>query len=352
MGQALAPIGFEIPPGMTEGTWRSAGYEPSGGRATAAKVLLGISTAVDGLLALWLISGLSLITRIMDGAATQAEVTSYDNTQTGLSSGSLLGYVVAGIAVLFWLARVVSNVPWLGGGTPQHSPGWSVGVWFIPVVFLVVPYVVVRNLWRRLVSPGRSAAAAVVAAWWLTFLAGAILTRFAAASLSAAETESALRGAVYAGILGSSLTVVSGILLIRIIGELETRCRVRATALGVVPTPPGSDGFAQSWIGVRMRYPSVLGLIVGWVIAVCTVVGYPFAVYMTWRFATGYRDASPGTGPRASAATRPAETPLSSGSTRERLAELSDMRAAGLISDEEWATLRSAALGLPPPGQT
>jgi hypothetical protein len=238
MGQALAPIGFEIPPGMTEGTWRSAGYEPSGGRATAAKVLLGISTAVDGLLALWLISGLSLITRIMDGAATQAEVTSYDNTQTGLSSGSLLGYVVAGIAVLFWLARVVSNVPWLGGGTPQHSPGWSVGVWFIPVVFLVVPYVVVRNLWRRLVSPGRPAAAAVVAAWWLTFLAGAILTRFAAASLSAAETESALRGAVYAGILGSSLTVVSGILLIRIIGELETRCRVRATALGVVPTPP------------------------------------------------------------------------------------------------------------------
>lgn len=115
---------------------------------------------------------------------------------------------------------------------------------------------------------------------------------------------------------------------------------------------PGSDGFAQSWIGVRMRYPSVLGLIVGWVIAVCTVVGYPFALYMTWRFATGYRDASPGTGPRASAATRPAETPLSSGSTRERLAELSDMRAAGLISDEEWATLRSAALGLPPPGQT
>lgn len=41
-----------------------------------------------------------------------------------------------------------------------------------------------------------------------------------------------------------------------------------------------------AWI----RQPSVLGLVVAWVIGVGTVVGYVLAIYMSWRFYVTRRD--------------------------------------------------------------
>lgn len=42
----------------------------------------------------------------------------------------------------------------------------------------------------------------------------------------------------------------------------------------------------------RVNFPSMTDLVVGWVVAVCTVVGYPVAIYMTFRYATDRRAAS------------------------------------------------------------
>jgi len=51
---------------------------------------------------------------------------------------------------------------------------------------------------------------------------------------------------------------------------------------------------ANSPLGDRLkssiRHPSVLGLIVAWVIAVCTVIVYPVAIYMSWRLFSEWRD--------------------------------------------------------------
>jgi len=51
---------------------------------------------------------------------------------------------------------------------------------------------------------------------------------------------------------------------------------------------PGSSGFLASSLGQWMHYPSGIGVIASWVIAVCTLA-YPLAFYMTWRYATGHR---------------------------------------------------------------
>lgn len=40
-----------------------------------------------------------------------------------------------------------------------------------------------------------------------------------------------------------------------------------------------------------VRHPSVLGLVIAWVVAVFTVIGYPVAIYMSWRFYVEWRDA-------------------------------------------------------------
>lgn len=47
-----------------------------------------------------------------------------------------------------------------------------------------------------------------------------------------------------------------------------------------------------------VRHPSPLGLVIGWVVAVFTAIGYPVAIYMTWRFYVERRDAASKTCPR------------------------------------------------------
>jgi hypothetical protein len=47
-----------------------------------------------------------------------------------------------------------------------------------------------------------------------------------------------------------------------------------------------------------INHPSVVGLVVAWVIAVATVIGYPLAIYMSWRFYVERRDADTRTCPR------------------------------------------------------
>jgi hypothetical protein len=41
-----------------------------------------------------------------------------------------------------------------------------------------------------------------------------------------------------------------------------------------------------------VRHPSPVGLVVIWVVAVATVIGYPVAIFMTWRFYVERRDDS------------------------------------------------------------
>ena len=47
-----------------------------------------------------------------------------------------------------------------------------------------------------------------------------------------------------------------------------------------------------------IRQPSVIGLVIAWVVAVCTVVVYPVAIYMSWRYYAGWRDAGSKVCPR------------------------------------------------------
>ncbi len=83
-------------------------------------------------------------------------------------------------------------------------------------------------------------------------------------------------------------------------------------------------------LGHRVRYPSVLDLVVIWVIGLFTVVGYVPAVYMTYRYLAGYRTGD-----------QKAER---SGSLADRLAQLDTARDSGLISAEEHQARRTAVL--------
>ena len=94
---------------------------------------------------------------------------------------------------------------------------------------------------------------------------------------------------------------------------------------------PGSRGPfpADTTLGRHLRYPTVVDLVVIWVIGFFTVVGYVPAVYMTYRYllvSSGRR------------------LPQKPGTLAGRLTELDAAHAAGLISEDEHQLKRRALL--------
>jgi hypothetical protein len=97
-------------------------------------------------------------------------------TRTPISAEIALGMLALVVAqiVLFlaWFYRARINA---GQSTwPQrHAPGWAVGSWFVPVIFLWYPYQIMADIWRAGRPPDRRqgpASAVLPGLWWAFWL--------------------------------------------------------------------------------------------------------------------------------------------------------------------------------------
>ena len=74
---------------------------------------------------------------------------------------------------LIWFYRANANARAMGAEDLMGSPGLSVAWFFIPIAFLFMPYVVVRDTWKASEAPrdwqGRSAPP-LVGFWWAAML--------------------------------------------------------------------------------------------------------------------------------------------------------------------------------------
>jgi hypothetical protein len=60
---------------------------------------------------------------------------------------AVVGSLTAALFFCLWLHRAAKNLPALGRGGMQFTPGWSVGWFFIPFANLVKPLAAVSELW-------------------------------------------------------------------------------------------------------------------------------------------------------------------------------------------------------------
>jgi TRAP-type C4-dicarboxylate transport system permease large subunit len=184
--------------------------------------------ALHGVAAVSGIYELSLVDRILDGSATDSEVSSYLQFVDALGLLQVLLTIVSGIAVLAWLSRTVEIVPPLGGGTPRRSPREAIGWWFVPVANLFIPCLIVRDVYVRLETPTRRGGDASVLAWWLLFIVGDLVFRVIGTVARGATTIDAIRSLGMIAIVANVATSLGGLLLIWIIGEIEARAAERA----------------------------------------------------------------------------------------------------------------------------
>jgi hypothetical protein len=208
--------------------------------------MLGLAVAVTVVSTLAIADGLDLLDRWMEGTATDAELASFSELTVGLESLLTLLMVASAICVLAWLFRAVSNVPALGRGTPRWSPWQSVVWWFVPVAFLVMPFLVVRDVWQRMSPAGERANGAIVGAWWLLYLGGALGGRLAAQAMSVASTVEEVRSAFVIALPAGAAMAIAGALLIAIIRTIEARAK-ELVGLGFATTTATVAPAAPSW---------------------------------------------------------------------------------------------------------
>ena len=186
------PPGWPPPP-PSEGSWWPRSYRRGRTRATFAQLGVGLTTGVLVATMVFLLNGMAFATRAWEGSVSQAELDEFTATATTLDGLTLLCQLFAAVAVLAWVHRAVANTPALGGGIPRWTPAKSAAWWLIPFANLVLPWSIVRDLWRRTSPEGAATRTGLVAAWWLLYIGGNLATSFASNLMATADTPGAAR---------------------------------------------------------------------------------------------------------------------------------------------------------------
>lgn len=149
-------------------TYGSGAFEPSGGKATAAIVLLYIALGTDALSAV--LAGLLLAS----GASVEAPDSSAALVIVYGVSGILQLLVLIGCAIAFciWFHRVYKNLPALGVPT-TFSAGWAPGSFFVPILNLFRPFQIAKEIWVG--SDSGSTDTGPVTLWWALYLGSNII---------------------------------------------------------------------------------------------------------------------------------------------------------------------------------
>lgn len=125
---------------------------------------------------------ISLLQSINVGAVvTIEEANSNDRRQQVVGILYLVGFIVTAIVFWAWIHRASSNLYSLGLDEQQHSPGWAIACWIIPVISLFRPYQIMKEIWKgsypKIEGNSRGAwddapVSHLMGFWWATFLIG------------------------------------------------------------------------------------------------------------------------------------------------------------------------------------
>lgn len=207
-----------------------------------AILVLSVVSIISGILEI------ELYSRLIRGYGYElAEVPQASLRQSLIGLLQSLLYMGTAVPFLIWFHRAHKNLPSLGQTGLAFTPGWAVGLFFVPFLSLVRPFQAMREVWRGS-DPGRvetgvdsdgpvpasaPRTAALVGWWWAFFLMMNLGSGMASRIyLYAASTQSfpALRAASVLMIGCDLLFILGALVTIRLVGRL-TRWQVEKARL-------------------------------------------------------------------------------------------------------------------------
>jgi hypothetical protein len=157
------------------------GYRSASALALCTTLLLVAQAVTAAVAALSLAGQIQLLDAVQfGGSVSPAQAEAQDARQRLLGTLELTIGFAAGIAFLVWVYRANRNARALGAEGMTYSPGWSMGWFFVPLANLVMPYRVLRELWKAS-TPGAGAywrhapVSSILGVWWAACLARGVI---------------------------------------------------------------------------------------------------------------------------------------------------------------------------------
>jgi hypothetical protein len=151
--------------------------------------------------------------------------------------------VPTAVAFIVWLQRAYLNLPSLGLAQPRFSSRWLVGAWFVPVLNLVWPKMMVDSAWRDsdpdgpdlvVVPDERGAVPLSVHLWWGSLLAMVGFWAVGEALVDDTLVDSTAVRLGYAfEVASSTAALVAAVLAFGLVGDVGRRQRRRAAGRGI-----------------------------------------------------------------------------------------------------------------------
>ena len=257
----------DTPPAVKARSARELGarYRSSAGLAVAAQVAVLVVTAITlarTVLVIWLFRDLR--DSIADPSTFDSGAALDQAVTVGILHYVMLAAWIAGLVAWgAWLARVVANIPALGGGWPTETPRFAFISTLIPGGNLYWTTSTMRQAITALSAAG-AARLGIITAWWLTLTPGIILLlnigpfRWLRAVIelgvsillllaSGGDVRSLLDASIALELLAGVLIVAAAGLAVLLVQHLERLQAERLQALG--PAALGPAGPAGSAAG-------------------------------------------------------------------------------------------------------
>jgi len=117
-------------------------------RANAARIIFYLLTGVSIIMLFSNILQYQLLTDVKNGIAiSQETAAANDLRQRIISIINILLLLVSTGLFLVWTYRAYDNLYTLKKDEMSTTPGWAVGYWFVPVLSLFKPYLVMKEIW-------------------------------------------------------------------------------------------------------------------------------------------------------------------------------------------------------------
>lgn len=91
------------------------------------------------------------VSRGVQISVTQVEAN--DDRQAAVGLLQTISIIVTAVVFLMWIYRANSNARALGAKGMEFTPGWAVGYFFVPIIFLWKPYQAVKEIYRVSAGP-------------------------------------------------------------------------------------------------------------------------------------------------------------------------------------------------------
>jgi hypothetical protein len=192
-------------PGAAAGEGTATGFADLSGISSKLSWLLLIGA---GLHVLGLVSAFMQLNLLRHPPFSVAQANANDLRERLLHSGQLVLFLITAILFGRWIYLAQKNLPELGARYLRFGPGWSVGVFFVPLLNLWAPYQAMGDLTKASRDPRTwqlEATPALILVWWILWLLKQFIGNGMLASQSSAHTINRLE-------VFTNMEIASGVL--------------------------------------------------------------------------------------------------------------------------------------------